>query len=81
MASNHGFADGNKRTTLILLHNFVQNSGYRLVAANEEDLERAVEDIILAAASSNTSIQQLMDWFEPRIERASKRAIVPASLG
>lgn len=81
MAGNHGFADGNKRTTLILLHNFVQNSGYRLVAVNDEDLEQAVEDIILAAASSATSIQQLMDWFEPRIELATKRAVVVVSEG
>ena len=28
MASNHGFADGNKRTTLILTHSLITNSNY-----------------------------------------------------
>jgi death on curing protein len=67
MAGNHGFADGNKRTALILLHTLIRNSGYELVAINDEDLEQSVEDIILAATSSSTSVQELMKWFQPRI--------------
>jgi death-on-curing protein len=63
MAGNHGFADGNKRTTLILLHALISNSGYRLVTANDEE----VETVILSAASSETSVDDLMDWFRPRI--------------
>lgn len=70
MAANHGFADGNKRTTLILLHNLISNSGYKLVALDGEDLERVLEDIILAGASSDTPIQHLMDWFQRRIVKA-----------
>jgi death-on-curing protein len=71
MAGNHGFADGNKRTTLILLHTLVNNSGYKIAAApNDEDVGRAVEDIILAAASSKTPIHELADWFRPRIVKA-----------
>jgi prophage maintenance system killer protein len=69
MASNHGFVDGNKRTTLLLLHDLISNSGYQLKALDNEDLNQAVENIILAAASSTITIQQLMDWFQPRIER------------
>ncbi|MBM3541298.1 MAG: type II toxin-antitoxin system death-on-curing family toxin, partial [Alphaproteobacteria bacterium] len=30
MATNHGFADGNKRTTVILLDTLLTKSGYRL---------------------------------------------------
>ena len=70
MAGNHGFADGNKRTTLILLHTLITNSGYRLKPLNNEDIEQALEDIIVAASSSSTSMQILLDWFEARIERA-----------
>jgi death-on-curing protein len=69
MAGNHGFADGNKRTTLILLHTLISNSGYRLKAINNEDIEQALEDIIVAASSSATSMQTLLDWFQVRLER------------
>jgi death-on-curing protein len=70
MAGNHGFADGNKRTTLILLHTLVSNSGYRLRPLAGEDLDQAIEDIIIAATSARTSIQDLIDWFQLRIESA-----------
>jgi death-on-curing protein len=69
MAGNHGFADGNKRSTLLLVHNLISNSGYRLKALNNEDLEKALEDTIVAGASSTTPIQQLTDWFRLRIEK------------
>jgi death-on-curing protein len=67
MAGNHGFADGNKRTTLILLHALIKNSGYRLVPIGTEDIEQAVEDVILAAAASNISMTELTEWFRPRL--------------
>lgn len=69
MAANHGFADGNKRTTVILLHDLVSNSGYRLKAINNENLVKALEDIIVAAAGKATTIEQLKDWFRLRIEK------------
>jgi death on curing protein len=72
MAGNHGFADGNKRTTLILLHILIRNSGYQLQPLSGENLDKALEDVILAAASSGTTVQQLMDWFRPRIVKAPK---------
>jgi death-on-curing protein len=72
MAGNHGFADGNKRTTLILLHALIRNSGYQLVAAGNEDLDQELENIILAAASNATSIDHLIGWFRPRIRRIKR---------
>ena len=70
MAGNHGFADGNKRTTLILLYTLISNSGYRLKPIdNNEDIEQALEDIIVAASSSETAKQTLLDWFRSRIEK------------
>jgi death-on-curing protein len=70
MAANHGFADGNKRTALILLHDLISNSGYQLRPLGNEDLNQEIEKIIVTATSSGTTIQQLMDWFRPRIEKA-----------
>jgi prophage maintenance system killer protein len=70
MASNHGFADGNKRSTLLLVYTLITNSGYQLKASNSEDLEQALEDIIVAGASRETTIQQLTEWFRLRIVRA-----------
>lgn len=69
MSGNHGFTDGNKRTTLILLHTLIANSGYRLKPLNNEDIERALEDIIVLASSGATPIQLLLDWFQARIEK------------
>jgi death-on-curing protein len=71
MAANHGFADGNKRTTLVLLHVLIVNSGYQLRALPSEDLGRALEDVIVAAASSKTTVESLIEWFRLRIERHS----------
>ncbi len=59
MAGNHGFADGNKRTTLILLHTLIRNSGYRLKALDNEDIEQSLEDIIVAASSNATPMKTL----------------------
>jgi death on curing protein len=70
MAGNHGFMDGNKRTTLLLLHTLVSKSGYELVPLGDEDWQRAVEDVILAVASHSISFEGLTDWFKPRLRRA-----------
>ena len=70
IAGNHGFADGNKRTALILVHTLISNSGYRLRPLNKEDMQLALEEIIMQASSSNTPMQTLLDWFEAHIEKA-----------
>ena len=72
MASNHGFADGNKRTTLLLVHTLITNSNYQLKALDNEDLEQALEDTIVAGASRETPLQQLTEWFRLRVERPNK---------
>jgi death on curing protein len=68
MAGNHGFADGNKRTTLILLHTFISNSGYRLVPVADEDIEDVIENVILKAARNAISVADLSVWFEARLK-------------
>jgi prophage maintenance system killer protein len=70
MASNHGFADGNKRTTLILLHTFLTKSGYRLVALeDDQSLERAAEEMILDTVNHVLAYDDLCVWFKSRIQR------------
>jgi death on curing protein len=69
MAGNHGYADGNKRTTLLLLHDLIRNSGYELVPLGDEDIEQAVGDVIVSAASGSASFKELETWFKPRIRR------------
>ena len=69
MATNHGFADGNKRTTLILLYTLVQNSGYDLVAIDNENKEDAVENIILAVVNGSASFDELANWLKARVVR------------
>jgi death on curing protein len=69
--SNHGFVDGNKRTTLILLHTMVSNSGFYLAPIGGEDIEQAVEDIILAAATRHLALEELFEWFKARIQKIS----------
>jgi death-on-curing protein len=70
MAGNHGFVDGNKRTTLILLHTLLRNSGYNLVSFGDEDIEDAVESVILAVADGGSiSLEELMEWFKARLRK------------
>ena len=73
MAGNHGFADGNKRTTLILFHTLIAKSHFRLVPLEGEDIEDAIEEIILAAAENKITLDQLMAWFRARIVSTTKR--------
>lgn len=68
MAGNHGFADGNKRTTLILVHTLVSKSGYVLVLLEGDD-ERALEEMILAVVLKTMSVEDARQWFKRRIRR------------
>ena len=69
MAGNHGFVDGNKRTTLILLLTLLEKSGYQLRPIGLEDINRAAEEMILAVVVGTLSLQDAERWFEARIRR------------
>jgi death-on-curing protein len=70
MAGNHGFADGNKRTALILLHTLLTRSGYALSpVTNHEDMQDAAEKMILASVTKVMTFDDLVEWFEKRIRR------------
>lgn len=70
MVGNHGFADGNKRTTLILLYTLIERSGYSLQPGGPtEDINQASEDMIVAIAAGEMTLQQIEAWFRKRIRR------------
>ena len=71
MVGNHGFADGNKRTTLILLNLLLERSGYRLASSERHvSIQKEVEDMILDVARKRLSFDDLAKWFGKRITRA-----------
>jgi death-on-curing protein len=70
MAKNHGFADGNKRTALILLHTLLEKSGYRLFGAdNCEPVEEAAEQMVLDIVTGDMSFDDLVAWLKLRVRR------------
>jgi death-on-curing protein len=76
MSRNHGFADGNKRTTLILLHMMLTKSGYRLTAHRDDlSIQTAAETMILDVVTGELSFKALTAWLKARIRpRQSRRA-------
>lgn len=70
MATNHGFADGNKRTTLILLHTLLTRSGYQLKLTEEDaSLDQAAEEMVVAVVTHDISFKGLVGWLEARLKR------------
>jgi death-on-curing protein len=73
MATNHGFADGNKRTTVILLHTLLTKSGYELARADVgESLNDAVEELILGIVNHSLSHDDVVHWFRSRVKRIQR---------
>ena len=65
VVSNHGFADGNKRTALYLVELMVQRSGYEFV---EDDM--VIADTITSVAQGETKYEALAAWFRERLVRS-----------
>ena len=68
IVSNHGFSDGNKRTSLYLVELLVQRSGCEF----DED-DEVVADIITSVARGETDDDELAQWFEERLLRPGIR--------
>jgi death-on-curing protein len=68
-AKNHGFLDGNKRTTLLLLHVFLDKSGYELRPCVEGQLNEETEDMIMSVVNNALKFDDLVTWFRMRIFR------------
>jgi death-on-curing protein len=69
-ARNHGFADGNKRTCLLLLLLLLDRSGYRLRGEGTAETERSVEQLIVDVAEGRMSFEELQTWMQDWIVRA-----------
>lgn len=69
LALNHGFIDGNKRTTVQILALFLDKSGYMLLAENEDRLNLEVEAMILDVVEHRLSFDELVLWFRERLVR------------
>ena len=68
IVSNHGFADGNKRTALYLLELLVQRSGYEFVEDDE-----VVTETITSVARGDISHEDLAEWFRGRLARPGRQ--------
>ena len=66
IVSNHGFADGNKRTALYLVELLVQRSGYDFIEDDE-----VVAETITSVARGEISCEDLAEWFCERLARPS----------
>ncbi len=70
VATNHGFADGNKRTATILMVTLLNKSGYDLKAIRGDgDIQAAVEKMVLDVVNHKLAFEGLVRWFEVRIRR------------
>ena len=70
MSTNHGFADGNKRTTIILTHLLLKKSGYELVPIDTDiDLNHAVEKLVLSIVRHEIEFDAIVEWFKSRLQK------------
>jgi death-on-curing protein len=73
LCRNHGFADGNKRTCLLLLMLLLDRSGYTLKRLGNEDKNEATENLLLNVAAGQMSFDEIEKWIGNRLVRKSAR--------
>ncbi|SMP18816.1 type II toxin-antitoxin system death-on-curing family toxin [Shimia sagamensis] len=66
MVGNHGFVDGNKRTSWFLVEILIARSGFELAIADDEP----IDDLVVAVAEGALKFDDLREWFDERIIRA-----------
>jgi death-on-curing protein len=70
MAGNHGFADGNKRSTIILTHLLLAKSGYRInPLEGDSSIDVAMEELVLAVVRREMKFDAMVVWFRERLHR------------
>jgi death-on-curing protein len=67
LCRNHGFADGNKRTCLLLLMLMLDRSGYALTRLGNESKNQATEDMLLSVAKGSMNFSQIEEWVGRRL--------------
>ncbi|MEE9295005.1 MAG: type II toxin-antitoxin system death-on-curing family toxin [Phycisphaerae bacterium] len=64
ITSNHPFADGNKRTALVVCRTFLKLNGLDLIASQADKY-----DTFLALAAGRLSEKELADWIRVRTRK------------
>jgi prophage maintenance system killer protein len=73
MSTNHGFADGNKRTTVILLHLLVSKSGYGIMPISDRGSpSEEVEEMVLGVVNHDLNYDGLVEWFRQRLYKLDR---------
>jgi death on curing protein len=67
MATNHGFLEGNKRTTVILTHLLISQSGHELRPLGAEVLQDAMEAMVLDVVEHKMKVDDITAWFRARL--------------
>lgn len=68
--NNHGFVDGNKRTTVLLTDLLIWSSGYDLQHWNEDEtFNAALADFAVEVARGRLSFDQIEEWFSLHIRK------------
>ena len=57
MLFNHPFLDGNKRTTLGVVYEFLKQNGYKLIATNQEMI-----NFPLKVENKHLDIEEIAEW-------------------
>jgi death-on-curing protein len=63
IVQNHPFADGNKRTALMLTELLIRRSGYSL----EPRFGERIDDTVVAVANGDMMFDELAIWFKDRV--------------
>jgi death-on-curing protein len=71
MAANHGYADGNKRTCLLLVHLLIDRSGFKLHSESDEDLNSSLEQLIVDAANRAVDFTDIHIWMKMHVVPSS----------
>ena len=64
MILNHPFLDGNKRTALAVLHEFLKQNGYKLAATQQELIE-----LPLLIERKEMNLNQITKWLKEHTKR------------
>jgi death on curing protein len=67
MAGNHGFIDGNKRTTLILVNLLIRKSGFELEGMTSDEQNAQMENLILGSVERSVTFDNLVTWFRAHL--------------
>lgn len=68
MVRNHGFVDGNKRTSFLVLMLLIRRSGYTLTGLRQTPYVE-LERLILELANSHPPLERVVSWFKSRLVR------------